>query len=129
MRRIRRRYWINWSNLSSERFKWFKLHFYAMEKRNKPGPAKVGAIFKAQKKRKDFKVSKYYLLQHSNFFLKKSQNAEKKLKWGPFGIVRYCMLRGKPFWFSSLGQRGQFMFVELLVELFWSLQLYRKTFF
>ena len=25
-----------------------------------------------------------------------------------FGHVQYCMLRGKPFWFSSLGQQGQF---------------------
>ena len=41
------------------------------------------------------------------FFLKKSHNAEK-LKGGPFSLVRYCMLRGKPFWFSSLGQQVQF---------------------
>ena len=27
---------------------------------------------------------------------------------GPFGLVRYCMLRGKPFWFSSLGQQVKF---------------------
>ena len=25
-----------------------------------------------------------------------------------FGLVRYCMLRGKPFWFSSLGQQVHF---------------------
>ena len=31
----------------------------------------------------------------------------KKLKGGSFGLVRYCMLRGKPFWFSSLGQQVQ----------------------
>ena len=42
------------------------------------------------------------------FFRKKSRNAEKKLKGGPFSLVRYCMLRGKPFYFSSLGQRVQF---------------------
>ena len=29
-------------------------------------------------------------------------------KNGPFGLVRYCMLRGKPFWFSSLGQQVHF---------------------
>ena len=29
-------------------------------------------------------------------------------KHGPFGLVRYCMLRGKPFWFSSLGQQVHF---------------------
>ena len=36
------------------------------------------------------------------------------------------MLRGKSFWSSSLGQQ-QFKSLELLVELFWSLQVYRKT--
>ena len=55
----------------------------------------------------------------------------KKLKEGSFGLVRYCMLRGKPFWFSSLGQRVQFgVFLKFCiifgVELFWSLQVYRK---
>ena len=35
----------------------------------------------------------------------KSRTVPKKnLKGGPFGLVLYCMLRGKPFWFSSLGQ-------------------------
>ena len=33
---------------------------------------------------------------------------KKNLKVGPFGLVRYCMLRGKPFWFSSLGQQVKF---------------------
>ena len=33
-----------------------------------------------------------------NFFIEtKSRNAENKLKGGPFSLVRYCMLRGKPF--------------------------------
>ena len=35
----------------------------------------------------------------------------KKLKGEPFGLSRYGMLRGKrgkPFWFSSLGQMIQF---------------------
>ena len=41
------------------------------------------------------------------FFRKKSQ-CRKKMKGGPFSLVRYCMLRGKPFWFSSLGQQVQF---------------------
>ena len=64
---------------------------------------------------------------------KKSRNAEKKLKGGPFGLVRYCMLRGKPFWFSPLGQRVQFGLLlkfcrTFWVELFWSLQVYRKKF-
>ena len=38
----------------------------------------------------------------------KSLTMPKKLKRGPFGLVRYCMIRGKPFWFSSLSQQGQF---------------------
>ena len=33
---------------------------------------------------------------------------QNKLKGGPLGLVRYCMLRGNPFWFSSLGQQVQF---------------------
>ena len=41
------------------------------------------------------------------FLEKKSRNAEKTER-GPFGLVRYCMLRGKPFWFSSLGQQVHF---------------------
>ena len=32
----------------------------------------------------------------------------QKLKGGPFGLVWYCILCGKPFWFSSLRQRVQF---------------------
>ena len=38
-------------------------------------------------------------------FLKKVSQCRKN---GPFGLVRYCMLRGKPFWFSSLGQQVHF---------------------
>ena len=42
-------------------------------------------------------------------FLKKVAQCRKNLKGGgPFGLVRYFMLRGKPFWFSSLGQRVHF---------------------
>ena len=39
---------------------------------------------------------------------KKLHSAEINLKGGPFGLVRYCMLREKPFWFSSLGQHVKF---------------------
>ena len=61
---------------------------------------------------------------------KKSHNA-KKLKGEPFGLVRYCVLRGKPIWFSSLGQRVQFgVFLKFCrtfgAELFWPLQVYRN---
>ena len=45
-------------------------------------------------------------------FARKFSNA-KKLKAGAFSLVRYCMLRGKLFWFSSLGQQVQFgVFLE-----------------
>ena len=40
-------------------------------------------------------------------FTKKISQCRKTEK-GPFSLLRYCMLRGKPFWFSSLGQRKQF---------------------
>ena len=64
------------------------------------------------------------------FYSRKKSGSATKNERGPFSLVRYCMLRGKLFWFSSLGQRIQFgvflNFVELLVELFWSLQVYRK---
>ena len=66
------------------------------------------------------------MYRNGDFFEKKSHKA-KKLKGGPFGLVRYCMLRGKLFWFSSLGQRVQFgVFLKFCrtfgVELFWSLR-------
>ena len=41
---------------------------------------------------------------------------KKKQKRGPFSLSRYCMLRGKrgkPFWFSSLGQMVQFGTIKL----------------
>ena len=54
----------------------------------------------------------------------------KKLKEGPFSLVRYCTLRGKKektFLVQFPGPTGIFQnFVELLVELFWSLQLFEK---
>ena len=57
----------------------------------------------------------------------------RKTERGPFSLVRCCMLRGKPFWFSSLGQQVQFgVFLKFHrtfgVELCWSLQVYRKKF-
>ena len=62
---------------------------------------------------------------------KKSRNAKKnETGEGPFGLVRFCMLHGKHFWFSSLGQRVQFgdffkFCRTFAVELFWSLQMNR----
>ena len=66
------------------------------------------------------------------FFPEKSLAMPKETeRVSSFGLVRYCMLRGKPFWFSFLGQRVQFGgFLKFCrtfgVELFWSLQVYRK---
>ena len=61
------------------------------------------------------------------FFLKKVAQCRKN---GPFGLVRYCMLRGKPFWFISCANRyilaSSESFVELLVKLFWSVQVVLK---
>ena len=61
---------------------------------------------------------------------KKSRNAEKTEK-GTFWSRSVLYLRGKPFWFSSLGQQLQFdSFLKFCrtfgVELFWSFQVYRK---
>ena len=57
----------------------------------------------------------------------------KKLKGGTLWSRPVLYLRGKPFWFSSLGQRVQFGgFLKFCrtfgVELFWSLQVHRKKF-
>ena len=85
---------------------------------NKPGTAKVGAISKARKYQKDFKVSSFLLLfdrlgalkggPFRDFFSEKCLTMPKKTERVPFSLTRYCMLRGKkPFWFSSLGQMVQ----------------------
>ena len=39
---------------------------------------------------------------------KKIEQRRKKSKGGPFGLVQYCMLCGKLFWSSSLGQQVKF---------------------
>ena len=61
----------------------------------------------------------------------KSRTVPKKSKGVPFGLVRHCMLRGKPFRFSSLGQRIHFgvfcKFCRTFVELFWSVQVVLKN--
>ena len=72
--------------------------------RNKPGTAQVGAISKAQKQQKDFKVSKYSLLRYRKnpkvepnwrtrgdtlrFFIHSVAN-QKKLKEGTFGEKKF----------------------------------------
>ena len=62
---------------------------------NKPGTAHVGAISKAQKYQKDFKMSLYWwigtLLWKKNF--EKSLTMQKKLKGGPFGIFQHPFCR------------------------------------
>ena len=69
-----------------------------------------------------------------SLFPKKVSQCRKKLKAGdPLfspGIVCYAEKKGKSFWLSSLGQQVQFCvflkFVELWVELFSSLRVYRQ---
>ena len=45
-------------------------------------------------------------LKGKNFW-KTTGNATETER-GPFSLVRCCMLRGNPCWFSSLGQQVQF---------------------
>ena len=63
--------------------------------------------------------------------LKKSRTMPKNLKREPFGLVRYCMLRGNLFgsvpWANRYNLASSQNFVELLVELFWSLQVILKN--
>ena len=56
------------------------LNFMKQITTNKTGPARVDAISKARKQQKDFKVSKYSLLQHPKTFFEKSLSMPKKLK-------------------------------------------------
>ena len=145
---------------------------------NKPGPAQVGAISKAQcskrtpkfqsigelgnlfrliffeksltmpkkTEREDplgfFNIHSVAKLQNNErgtlslgLFFKVAQ-CQKNLKGGPFGLVRYCLLQGKPFRLSSLGQQVHFgVFWKLcrtfgraiLVSSGWSLKKRRKT--
>ena len=61
----------------------------------KPGTAQVGAISKAQKYQKDFKMSKYWRI--GDPFMKKvfekSLTMPKKTERGPFGIFHYPFCR------------------------------------
>ena len=57
-----------------------------------------------------------------NFLNRKSLT----MKGGPFSLTRYCMLRGKLFLFSSLGEMVQFdtiIFRRTFEELFWSVRV------
>ena len=66
------------------------------------------------------KIKKFWI-SHQSFVAKRQKNeggpfrgeiffekSPKKSKGGPFVLLRYCILRGKPFWFSSLGQQVHF---------------------
>ena len=58
------------------------------------------------------------------FFLKKVAQCRKN---GPFGLVRYCMLLfGSVPWANRYILASSENFVELLVELFWSVQVVLK---
>ena len=62
---------------------------------------------------------------------KEPHSTEKHLKCGIFGLVRYCMLGRKPFfpvpWSNKYVLTSYQNFVELLVELIWSLQAVFKN--
>ena len=68
------------------------------------------------------KLQKYERGAFRDFFHEeKVSQCRKKLKRGPFSLVRYCMLRGKkekPFWFSCLGQQVQFGIVLKFCRIF-----------
>ena len=82
--------------------------FRLVSTKHKPGPAQVGATSKAQKWQKHFKMSN--LVNWGPFyeiFLEKSLAMPKKTERGNLWSRPVLYLRGKPFWFSSLGQRVQ----------------------
>ena len=65
------------------------------QRENKPGPAQVGAISKAYKQQKDFKVSKYSLLQYlknpknwTELARRKSARGPRRAKRGPFAFFK-----------------------------------------
>ena len=57
---------------------------------NKPGQAQVGAISKAQKQQKDFKVSKCFLLQHMH-----EEKNEKKIRIFSNFLKNFFVFSGK----------------------------------
>ena len=54
-----------------------------------------------------------------NKIMNKSRTVPKKSKGGPFGLAQYCMLRGKPFWFHSLGQQVHFGLFSKFLKNVW----------
>ena len=56
------------------------------------------------------KTSKCQSIGEFGTFYKKNEKSlnAKKPFGGPFGLVRYCIVRAKLFWFSSLGQQVHF---------------------
>ena len=66
----------------------------------------IHSVAKQQKKLKGGPFGEKFFLGR-----KKSRSAEKKLKGDPLvspGMVCYAEKQEKPFWFSSVGQMGQF---------------------
>ena len=57
--------------------------------------------------------------------LKKSSTVPKNIYKG--GLVRYCLLRGSVFWANRYNLASSQNFIELLVELFWSLLVVLKN--
>ena len=65
-------------------------------------------------------------LQGKLYFSENNSRKAKKLKGGPFDLVRLSMFRGKLFGSVPWDNRSNKKFLEVLVELFCSLQVYRK---
>ena len=78
---------------------------------NKPGPAQVGAISKAQKWQKDIKVSKYSFYSTKNCFLKKVSQRRKNERGDPLGFF-YTQSVAKPKTKLKGGPSGENFFSE-----------------
>ena len=100
----------------------FEKKSHNAEKTEREDPLGFFNIYSVAKLQKNLKGGPFGIFQHpfccktpkkveggafvvKKVFLKKVAQCRKN---GPFGLVRYCMLRGKPFWFSSLGQQVHF---------------------
>ena len=74
---------------------WGPFHEKFFWKKNLTMPKKLKGIFQHPFCRKTAKTVKGRPFGENFFLEKKSHNAKKKLKGGPFGFARYGMLRGK----------------------------------
>ena len=112
---------MNWGK-SFKNFFWKKDHNAEKLKRDPIGFFNIHSVGKLQKNEGGL---------WGIFFEKKSRTMPKKLKDPSVCLARYCVLRGKKgknFLVQFPGPTEIISnFVELLVELFWSLQVYQKN--